>query len=213
MQKKMTKVIEEARKFTARKADEKTKQDASRLPHPGRQILDSSNSSPSDNDSSVFSDSTSLSSCSSSSSSSEDFSIFSDATTESSESSPLDADLSSRDGKLIQAYLNYKPPLHVRRTLDQFYYLGMDSTKGRDKDQVVAKPPLFERLKLKLDNSQKSRDWGTKAGKNSRKIRGNNNLHDNGGSSDPYIIMVDQLWLWIIDDGIFFTTNYLYDQY
>jgi hypothetical protein len=42
----------------------------------------------------------------------------------------------SKDERLIRAYLHHSPPLHVRRTLDQFYYYAMDTEK-RDEDQVV----------------------------------------------------------------------------
>ncbi|KAI0536858.1 hypothetical protein GGR58DRAFT_473982 [Xylaria digitata] len=42
----------------------------------------------------------------------------------------------SRDSLLIEAYLNSTPPLHPRRTLDQFFYHGID-TSARDTDQVV----------------------------------------------------------------------------
>ncbi|KAI0403886.1 hypothetical protein F4802DRAFT_274543 [Xylaria palmicola] len=42
----------------------------------------------------------------------------------------------SRDSLLIKAYLNSNPPLHPRRTLDQFFYHGID-TSARDTDQVV----------------------------------------------------------------------------
>ncbi|KAL8927106.1 MAG: hypothetical protein Q9172_001528 [Xanthocarpia lactea] len=40
------------------------------------------------------------------------------------------------DEMLIHAYLRSTPNLHVRRTLDQFYYHAI-STEGRDTDQVV----------------------------------------------------------------------------
>ncbi|KAJ8124967.1 hypothetical protein O1611_g8673 [Lasiodiplodia mahajangana] len=40
------------------------------------------------------------------------------------------------DSRLIQAYLKSDPPLHPRRTLDQFFYHGID-TSARDIDQVV----------------------------------------------------------------------------
>lgn len=40
------------------------------------------------------------------------------------------------DDALIEAYLCASPPLHVRRTLDQFFYHGIDTT-DRDRDQVV----------------------------------------------------------------------------
>lgn len=40
------------------------------------------------------------------------------------------------DTMLLEAYLNKKPSLHPRRTLDQFFYRGID-TSARDRDQVV----------------------------------------------------------------------------
>ena len=56
----------------------------------------------------------------------------------------------TRDELLVYAYLNDMPPLHPRRTLDQFFYHGID-TSIRDTDQVVyryckrhgAEPRLF----------------------------------------------------------------------
>ncbi|KAI0968896.1 hypothetical protein F4678DRAFT_441820 [Xylaria arbuscula] len=45
-------------------------------------------------------------------------------------------DQTNRDSLLIEAYLNSTPPLHPRRTLDQFFYHGID-TSARDIDQVV----------------------------------------------------------------------------
>lgn len=42
----------------------------------------------------------------------------------------------SADTLLVNAYLNNMPPLHPRRTLDQFFYHGID-TSARDRDQVV----------------------------------------------------------------------------
>lgn len=40
------------------------------------------------------------------------------------------------DENLIEGYLTASPQLHIRRTLDQFFYHGID-TKDRDEDQVV----------------------------------------------------------------------------
>jgi len=49
--------------------------------------------------------------------------------------------------KLIQAYLNEEEeddhPLHIRRTLDQYYYTTLQNTTALDKDQVVSRH--FER--------------------------------------------------------------------
>lgn len=42
----------------------------------------------------------------------------------------------TRDDLLIHAYATHMPPLHPRRTLDQYFYHGID-TSARDTDQVV----------------------------------------------------------------------------
>jgi hypothetical protein len=48
-----------------------------------------------------------------------------------------------RDQRLLSAYLrdkdNFPHQLHVRRTLDQYYYHAMDDTATRDGDQVVSR--------------------------------------------------------------------------
>lgn len=43
------------------------------------------------------------------------------------------------DEKLLRAYLSNPHPLHIRRTLDQYYYHTLQSTEKRDKDQVVSR--------------------------------------------------------------------------
>lgn len=48
---------------------------------------------------------------------------------------PIDRELVP-DDYLIQGYLKANPPMHIRRTLDQYYYHGIDTTE-RDRDQVV----------------------------------------------------------------------------
>lgn len=45
-------------------------------------------------------------------------------------------DHATPDELLIRGYLCHKPPLHPRRTLDQYFYHGIDTTQ-RDEDQVV----------------------------------------------------------------------------
>jgi hypothetical protein len=70
------------------------------------------------------------------------------------------------DERLLRDNLHVDPPLHIRRTLDQSYFLTLDDTAARDKDQVVYR--------------------ATKQGKSiyCRNTR---------------VVMVDQLWLWILD--------------
>ncbi|RYP79475.1 hypothetical protein DL770_006656 [Monosporascus sp. CRB-9-2] len=77
------------------------------------------------------------------------------------------------DERLLRKYIKADPPLHVRRTLDQYYFVTLDDTSQRDKDQVVYR--------------------GTKAG---------HSLH----SRSTRVVMVDQLWLWILDDNTIITS-------
>lgn len=73
------------------------------------------------------------------------------------------------DEKLIHTYLHEKPYMHIRRTLDQYYYHTMKDTTERDKDQVV-----YRYAKKMWPEEHES-------------------VHN--------ILMVDQLWLWILDGG------------
>jgi hypothetical protein len=58
--------------------------------------------------------------------------------------------------KLIRAYINHHPPLHARRTLDQFYYAGMLNTKRRDETQVVTRfvKRMFSRRNRKIETGE-----------------------------------------------------------
>jgi hypothetical protein len=89
----------------------------------------------------------------------------------------------------------------------------MDSTEARDEDQVFAKKPISETLKI-LDNTAKLKNSSQRAGKNSHKISGEltramkYSTNQEVGTTDPNIMMVDQLWLWIIDEGTDLACNY-----
>ncbi|KAK3311667.1 uncharacterized protein B0T15DRAFT_508207 [Chaetomium strumarium] len=73
---------------------------------------------------------------------------------------------------LAQTYLKAAKPLHPRRTLDQFYYSSLRNTDARDADQTISK-------------------W-TGAGLNA-----DGRL---SAADDSLLIMVDQLWCWVLDD-------------
>jgi hypothetical protein len=45
----------------------------------------------------------------------------------------------SKNEKLLCAYLYNSPPVHPRRTLDQFYYHMLEDTEERDRDQVITR--------------------------------------------------------------------------
>jgi hypothetical protein len=82
--------------------------------------------------------------------------------------------------QLIHAYFNgdvdQKFALHCRRTLDQFTYHMLDDTERRDNTQVMFKW-------TKKDQAKKN---GSKPSSKQRKTY-------------P-VLMVDQLWLWILED-------------
>lgn len=72
------------------------------------------------------------------------------------------------DGRLVEDHLFDDSPLHMRRTLEQYYYWTAVDTTGRDHEQVV-----------------------------SRGTRSQNEDPD----AAVRLIMVDQLWLWILDES------------
>jgi hypothetical protein len=90
--------------------------------------------------------------------------------------------------RLIFEYLHAKPPLHPRRTLDQSYYSALKDTGTRDRDQVVyrATTPAGHDCAEIVDEEdpyQKCRQCQEDV----KKV--------------PRLIMVDQLWLWILDES------------
>ncbi|KAI0862133.1 hypothetical protein F4860DRAFT_473604 [Xylaria cubensis] len=105
-----------------------------------------------------------------------------------------------RDRKLLRKFLPLDPPIHPRRTLDQAYYWTLKSTKKRDRDQVIyrgttATSDAFHRYdetnKEWLEHKELSgRDCGT-CRTNIRKV--------------SRVIMVDQLWMWILDQKTLIT--------
>ncbi|RYO93971.1 hypothetical protein DL764_007900 [Monosporascus ibericus] len=87
--------------------------------------------------------------------------------------------------RLITKYLNERSPLHPRRTLDQSYYGALKSTGTRDRDQVVyrATKPTSHDCAENLEG-----EYG--------KCR----VCQDDSMKVPRLIMVDQLWLWILDE-------------
>jgi Mg2+ and Co2+ transporter CorA len=86
-------------------------------------------------------------------------------------------DLEKDEKALIKCYLHNPPALHVRRTLDQYFYHMLENTLNRDDDQVVSR-------------------WASKDSLWSEPGVSGGNLD---GSKDRHnILMVDQLWLWTL---------------
>jgi len=92
---------------------------------------------------------------------------------------------SHTDEKLIEKYLNYEPPLHPRRTLDQSYYWTLKDTCSRDRDQVVYRGTAPSRKLLHhacvKDPTKKKEPDCAQCTENVKKV--------------PRIVMVDQLWM------------------
>jgi hypothetical protein len=86
-----------------------------------------------------------------------------------------------QDERLLADYLLSDPPLHPRRTLDQSYYWNLKDTAKRDRDQVVYRGTVPRKGRLCSCSQPGCRHYQ----ENHRKI--------------PRILMVDQLWLWILD--------------
>ena len=121
---------------------------------------------------------------------------------------------------LIGGYLNKEPPLHMRRSLDQFYSISkLDELIGYlDMDQVMYKH--FEKKMLKRKRVQKtwpSESWETETVHSEAT---SSEISDDGHKlsqafkelvqkwdketrkpQDYPIVIVDQLWLWIVDGG------------
>ncbi|KAE8420516.1 hypothetical protein BDV36DRAFT_281409 [Aspergillus pseudocaelatus] len=87
--------------------------------------------------------------------------------------------------RLLWKFLGAEPPIHIRRTLDQYGYPNLRSTVARDDDQM-----LWKRTRKVVDLSNE--------------LGSSIPLQDNPDSSKTFIdgkvLMVDQLWLWIVDE-------------
>lgn len=103
-----------------------------------------------------------------------------------------------RDKKLLREYLRTDKPLHPRRTLDQAYHWTLNSTRQRDRDQVVyrhttSKPGTFHRYDRNNCKWIEHKELGPldipdpcdECKMNIQKL--------------SRVIMVDQLWMWILD--------------
>ena len=93
---------------------------------------------------------------------------------------------------LIKAYLHHQRPLHVRRSLDEFNYLSLkESTMiERDLNQVVYK---FKEEEQETGGNAQDEDQVAP------RRRGDKDRPHKEGNYP--IVMVDQLWMWIIGNG------------
>jgi Ankyrin repeats (3 copies) len=146
----------------------------------------------------------------------------------------------SKNEKMLCAYLYNQPPVHPRRTLDQFYYHMLEDTKERDQDQVITRyyhnvwkrnqrTPVDEEefkfamptpdepeFSFRLDNvvvegpvldrdaflkSDDTEELPLPQPADSGLSRQDSNVPSSEMKEPRFVMMVDQLWLWILDDS------------
>lgn len=93
------------------------------------------------------------------------------------------------DERLVLKHLETAAPLHPRRTLDQFYYWTIKDTRIRDRDQVVYRATAPIRDDRHRNCTDKNCD---QCNSNLKKI--------------ARLVMVDQLWLFILDRNTIITS-------
>ena len=92
--------------------------------------------------------------------------------------------------RLIWQGLTLDRPLHCRRTLDQYGYPALRNTKVRDDDQI-----LYKRTK----EDAKHVPPLAKSSKIMAKLSLQNRTPTSSLSHIPKVLMVDQLWMWVIN--------------
>lgn len=114
----------------------------------------------------------------------------------------------SLECQVIWEHLGQDPPLNCRRTLDQFGYPSLRDTRSRDDDQMLYK--LTKERQCDTDPTQEFKTQtsttGSSVEKNSISWRDRLNWRDRAQpeatSEDVLngnVLMVDQLWLWVIN--------------
>ncbi|MCJ1437771.1 hypothetical protein MMC27_007158 [Xylographa pallens] len=104
-------------------------------------------------------------------------------------------------------YLGRDPPFHCRRTLDQYGYPNLHDTRARDDDQMLYKMTK----KRKKFSSSETLKFRKSFSKHKEQISAEKESSEDGESShegerdlgddvlDGTVLMVDQLWLWVVN--------------
>lgn len=110
--------------------------------------------------------------------------------------------------RVTWVYLGRDPPFNCRRTLDQFGYPNLHDTRARDDDQMLYK---MTKKRRKASSgvliSGKSDTSPQNIGSDGEHIdEDEESLNEEDQSSDEdvldgTVLMVDQLWLWIVGNG------------
>jgi hypothetical protein len=101
-----------------------------------------------------------------------------------------------QEEQLLKECLHHDPPFHPRRTLDQSYYWTLKTTKKRDRDQVVYRSTAPKKQDRHSGNHPVNMKESCK------------DCHDYSRKI-PRVIMVDQLWLWILEGSTYQSFRHL----
>ncbi|KAL2130277.1 hypothetical protein VTI74DRAFT_6671 [Chaetomium olivicolor] len=135
-----------------------------------------------------------------------------------------------RDRKMMEEYLFHDLPLHPRRTLDQSYNWAIETSRQRDRDQVVFRatkyrPENEHRLLGPIKQTTKSDYYWKSHWSGSGWLRdGYTGYKESHGCSTsraatqqtPRVVMSDQLWMWVLDRDTlltFFPKRYGVDEF
>lgn len=118
----------------------------------------------------------------------------------------FEAMTSYRDKKLLESFLMMDPPMHPRRTLDQAYYLSLNTTISRDRDQVVYRATTADPRKIHRWDPDRCFWIGHDDEEYLTSVMGRELVHETCPDCTANIrktsrvIMVDQLWMWVLDE-------------
>lgn len=117
----------------------------------------------------------------------------------------------SIEHKIIWQYLEDSAnlPINIRRYLDQYGYPSLRNTATRDNDQVLYKrrfrgstgknsKGMSNTRNLLKHHAPTAKDNHTKLAR----------LESRNGKRNGKVLMVDQLWCWIVDRSMFLTLSY-----
>ncbi|KND92008.1 hypothetical protein TOPH_03316 [Tolypocladium ophioglossoides CBS 100239] len=132
--------------------------------------------------------------------------------------------------QVVWEFLGHDPPINCRRTLDQYGYPSLRDTRSRDDDQMLYKLTK-ERGCCMVEQERDMYGHGSSTGAGSQKdgrvsssasLGWRERLMGRGGGDDPdddmpeeemvlngNVLMVDQLWIWVINSRGFNLENAL----
>ena len=96
--------------------------------------------------------------------------------------------------KALKSNKGFLGPLHVRRTLDQSHYFMLEDTTDRDQDQVVLRGARSSTKSLTPNAPGLEKHASPTKGIASEPLYSDKEEHP--------MVMVDQLWLWVIGDTV-----------